>query len=332
MKRQGKKHLRLIMALACVLSFAGVYGQQMPLYSQYMMNGFLLNPAMAGSDVYTSVNLTAREQWVGFTNAPRTHAISAQTRLLKKSYISRSTSVKKKIQRPTRSGRVGIGGYLFTDQNGLINRTGLQFTYAYHIPMEGKQLSFGLAMTGYQFKLDDGNFILHQEADPLLDGSDKVMFIPDASFGTLLTSRDYFVGFSVAEMMQSSIKFGSGGYQSYKLHRHYYLMGGYTFDLPNDFSIQPTLLLKTTTQNLNSIQVDFNTRLYYRDDYWAGLSWRTRDALVFMAGVKFDQYFIGYAFDYTLSNIRKYSFGSHEFMVAARFGDNARRYRWLQRY
>ncbi len=58
--------------------------QQLPLYSQYMMNKFLLNPAIAGSDGYTSVNLTAREQWVGFSNAPRTHAISAQTRILKR--------------------------------------------------------------------------------------------------------------------------------------------------------------------------------------------------------------------------------------------------------
>jgi len=324
------KQWPLLLVLFCLAGQA--MGQQLPTYSQYMLNGFLLNPALAGSDVYTSVNLTAREQWVGFTNAPRTHAISAQTRLLKKSYISRSTSVRRKIRRPTRSGRVGIGGYFFSDQNGITNRTGAQFTYAYHIPMKENQLSFGLALSAYQFKINDEDIVLYQEVDPLLDGSDKVLFIPDASFGVMLTGRDYFAGFSISDLFQASLKFGQNNYESYRLHRHYYLMGGYTFDITGDISIQPTVLLKTTTQNINQVQIDFNTRVYFKDDYWAGLSWRTRDAMVFMAGVKFSQYYIGYAFDYTLSSIRRYSFGSHEFMLAAKFGDNARRYRWLQRY
>ncbi len=326
-----KLYKRLII-LGCLAAAGPLAAQQLPTYSQYMMNGFLINPALAGGDVYTSVNLTAREQWVGFPDAPRTHAISVQTRLLKKSYISRSTSVRKKIRRPTRSGRVGIGGYFFSDQNGITNRTGAQFTYAYHIPMNESQLSFGLALTAYQFRINDKDIILYEDVDPLLDGSDKVLYIPDANFGMMLTARDFFAGFSVSELFQASLKFGQTNYQSYRLHRHYYLMGGYTFDLSGDFSIQPTVLVKATTQNINQVQIDFNTRLYYKDDYWAGLSWRTRDALVFMAGVKFSQYYIGYAFDYTLSNIRKYSFGSHEFMLAAKFGDNARRYRWLQRY
>ena len=56
----------------------------MPLYSQYMLNGFLLNPAIAGSEGYTAVNITAREQWIGFKNAPGTYALSFQTRVLKK--------------------------------------------------------------------------------------------------------------------------------------------------------------------------------------------------------------------------------------------------------
>ncbi|HDJ32505.1 MAG TPA: type IX secretion system membrane protein PorP/SprF [Bacteroidetes bacterium] len=326
------KYVKWLIWLSGVFLCSESAAQQLPLYSQYMMNGFLLNPALTGSDVYTSVNITAREQWVGFTNAPRTHAISAQTRLLRKSFISRSTTVRRKIRRPTRSGRVGIGGYIFSDQNGITNRTGAQFTYAYHIPMDENQLSFGLALSAYQFRINDEDIVLYQDVDPLLDGSDKVLFIPDASFGVMLTSQDYFAGFSVTELFQASLKFGKNNYESYRLHRHYYLMGGYTFDINREFSIQPTVLVKSTTQNIHQIQVDFNTRVYYRDDYWAGISWRTRDAMVIMAGVKFSQYYIGYAFDYTLSNIRKYSFGSHEFMLAAKFGDNARRYRWIQRY
>ena len=61
-------------------------GQQLPIYSQYLFNRFLINPAVAGSDGYTSLNLTAREQWVGYDGAPRTFSFSAQTRIIKKGY------------------------------------------------------------------------------------------------------------------------------------------------------------------------------------------------------------------------------------------------------
>jgi len=70
--------------------------QQLPQYSQYMMNKFLINPAVAGSEGYTAFNLTAREQWIGLENSPRTYAFSAQTRVLKNSFIARGASVKKK--------------------------------------------------------------------------------------------------------------------------------------------------------------------------------------------------------------------------------------------
>ena len=81
-----------------------------------------------------------------------------------------------------------------------------------------------------------------------------------------------------------------------------------------------------------SIQADITGRVYYKDDYWAGLSWRTSDALVFMAGLKYDRYYFAYAFDFTLTDIRKQSFGTHELTLAVKFGESARRYRWINAY
>ena len=71
-----------------------VKSQQLPVYSQYMMNSYLLNPAVAGHEGYTSLNLVAREQWIGLKDAPSTYAFSVQTRLLKNSFISRSASIR----------------------------------------------------------------------------------------------------------------------------------------------------------------------------------------------------------------------------------------------
>jgi len=140
---------RFIQAVFLSFIFGTAVAQQVPMYSQYIMNGFLVNPSFAGRDGYTTVNLTVREQWVGMAGSPSTYAASFQTRILKNSYISKSTSVRKNIVKPTKGGRVGVGGYLFNDNNGIMRRTGGQVAYAYHIPMgpTPNTLSFGLALT-----------------------------------------------------------------------------------------------------------------------------------------------------------------------------------------
>jgi hypothetical protein len=68
------------------------------------------------------------------------------------------------------------------------------------------------------------------------------------------------------------------------------------------------------------------------DNYWFGGGVRTSGTIIAIAGFTMESLNVGYSFDYTLSNLRKHSYGSHEFMIAFKFGDSARRYRWLERY
>ena len=98
----------------------------------------------------------------------------------------------------------------------------------------------------------------------------------------------------------------------------------------NEFTLEPSILIKTTEELL--YQIDFSAKVQYKEDYWVGLSFRTAGAVILFAGVRLDKFYFGYAFDYTLSSIMKHSLGSHEFMMAVKFGDRARRYRWLDRY
>ena len=174
--------------LAMILSLQA-FSQQVPLYSQYMLNGFLLNPAIAGSEGYTAVNLTAREQWIGFQDAPGTYALSFQTRILKNSYISKSSSVKKRQRYSSRSGKVGLGGYVFNDRNGAVERTGIKVSYAYHMFFQTSQLSFGLALSAYQFRLNDEKIILENPDDDFWNNAHGTTFIPDADAGIYYDSR-----------------------------------------------------------------------------------------------------------------------------------------------
>lgn len=331
-------HLRHVFAVALLVSLAGsAEAQQVPMYSQYIMNGFLINPSFAGHDGYTSVNLTARQQWVGLEDAPRTYALSFQTRLLKDSYISKTTTVKKKLVRPTRGGQVGLGGYVFSDRNGIMKRTGGQFAYSYMIPLGEKgsdnyrDLSFGLALIAYQYSVNtDG--LIYDKDDPLLLNYDRSVFIPDFNFGVNYTTKRYYVGFAMTNLLRGSLMFGnSGDNKSFELG-HYFLTGGAKLPLSANWMLEPSAFIKSSDMFFNAIQLDLTSRIYYKNDYWAGVSWRTSDAIILMFGLRYDRFYFAYAFDFTLTDIRKQSFGTHEFSLAVKFGSNARRYRWLNAY
>ncbi|NLJ44456.1 MAG: type IX secretion system membrane protein PorP/SprF [Bacteroidales bacterium] len=334
----GMRYLKNIISTAFLLLFFGVAeGQQMPMYSQYIMNGFLVNPSFAGRDGYTSLNLTVREQWAGLAQAPSTYALSFQTRILKDSYISKSTTVKKKLIRPTRGGQVGIGGYLFNDNNGIMHRTGLQGAYAYNIPMGNdddeysKTLSFGLALIAYQYSVKLDNLIYDPD-DPYLNNYDRSVFITDFNFGVSYTTPKYYAGFAMTNLLRGALMFSKGSDNDNTELGHYYLTGGIKFPLSGNWMIEPSAFIKSSDMFFKSIQLDITSRIYYKNDYWAGVSWRTNDAIIVMLGLKYDRFYFAYAFDFTLTDIRRQSLGTHEFSLAVKFGSSARRYRWLNAY
>ncbi len=166
--------------------------QQLPLYTQYMLNGFQFNPAMAGYDGYTSFNLVARRQWISFPGAPNTYSFNAQTRLLKQTHRIIALPTGKNRFREGSQGKVGLGANFFNDVNGKVSRTGVQFSYAYHIFMYRSQLSFGLAGQFYQYRIGD-SLSYAQAGDPLFaSGISRVAFIPDANAGVASDSQTLF--------------------------------------------------------------------------------------------------------------------------------------------
>lgn len=324
------------MLAALIITCNRVCSQQVPMYSQYVMNGYLVNPSFAGRDGYSTVTLTAREQWMGLAHNPSTYAASFQTRILRNSYISKSTSVKKKGVRPSKGSRVGTGGYIFNDNNGIMRRTGLQAIYAYHINLgktEGyrSNLSFGLAFTAYQFAVNTDNLIYDMD-DPLLNTYDRSVFIPDFNFGTSYTTSRYYVGFAMTNLFRGSLLFGDVKDSKRRELGHYYLTGGIKFPLSVNWMLEPSAYIKSSDMVFKSIQMDLTARVYYKEDYWAGVSWRTNDAIILLLGLKYDRFYFAYAFDFTLTDIRRQSFGTNELTVAIKFGESARRYRWINSF
>jgi len=321
----------------CILFFlilTGNYviGQQLPVYSQYLYNKFLINPSVAGSDGYTSINLTAREQWVGYSGAPRTFSFSMQTRILKKPYSIKNTSSRRSVFKPKSDGKVGLGGYVFSDRNGLVQRNGFQLSYAYHMWLQSNtQLSMGLALTGYHYKIDEKQLNFEDPDEPWLNNDlRRGMFVPDATFGVHLLNAKYSLGFSADQLFEASAKISGDAYKNFKMSRQYYLFGSYDISSGPNAVIQPSFMVMMSEQF--KPQADIGATYIFEEDFWAGLAIRTSGALIANVGVRYENIYIGYAFDFTLQEIQRITYGTHEITFALKFGDNTRRYRWLDRY
>jgi len=312
--------------------------QQLPRFSQYYFNEFLINPAIAGYDGRTIVNLSARKQWVGFSdNTPQTALVSAQTRLLKHPFEIRTKQSGKRTYQKRSEGRVGLGAIVYNDQNGAIHRTGAQFTYAYHIFIRDNQLSFGLTGTLFQYRISKEDAVLkNPEIDPLSGVIGKSTLVPDAALGFNYMTPKWHVGFAALQLFQSNLKIGNNAeFQAtddLRLRRHYFILADYIFEPVSStkWQIEPSTII-----NLNErmqVQADITLKAIYDHKYSFGLSARTTGDFIVLLGLRYKDYYFGYSFDYGLKGISSYSYGSHEITIAAKFGDTARRFRWLDRY
>ncbi len=326
-----KKHiLTALVVFGSTLGFA----QQQPVYSQYMLNTYLINPAVAGAEGLTAFNLTARRQWAGYAEGPSTYAVSAQTRILKTSFRNRSRLIKARVRKRRPSGRVGLGGFVYNDQNARVRRTGMQGTYAYHIYMRDVQLSFGASVSFYQFSINVSQKDTYSPdiIDPIIGKNQKIS--PDANVGVMISTEKYYAGLSATALFQSSIQFGNSGNtnDAYRILRQYYFIGGYRFEpYKSPYAIEPSILFTTNEKFQNSL--DINVKGYYKQDYWVGISFRTTGAMVMMFGARYQKFTFGYAFDQSFNDASTLGrFGSHEIMIGYKLGDTVRRYRWLNRF
>ena len=105
-----------------------------------------------------------------------------------------------------------------------------------------------------------------------------------------------------------------------KLKSHFYLTGGYTYEINRDYKIEPSILIKGTAPK--NFQFDLTSRVIYQDMVWGGLSYRMKDAVSLLLGYIYDdKFYFGYSYDMGITGLRRYNSGSHELMIGYRFND-----------
>ncbi|MCJ8166072.1 type IX secretion system membrane protein PorP/SprF [Pontibacter sp. E15-1] len=309
-----------ILLFLSLLASAAV-AQQKALYSQYMTNYYLLNPAVSGYGKDLQLKAGYRNQWVGFEGAPSTFYLSGEGALFQN---GRNRS---RRSQPFH----GAGGYVYKDVTGPTSRTGLLLSYAYHVPLSrGIFLSSGLFAGVQQYTFNANKIQLadgSNERDPVTSGGSETAFMPDLSVGTFLHSDDFYVGVSLFQVLGNRIFAFQNAASPSRLARHLFVSGGYNFAINRNFTLAPSVLVKYVSPA--PLQTDVNVKGIYSfskrrksaadDKVWAGVSYRTQDALVALCGFQFlGQYELSYSYDVTVSPVRHYSSGSHEIMLGFR--------------
>lgn len=293
------KNYLYICLLFCVIK---ANAQQLPQYSNYMINGYAINPAIGGSNPYFEAKCDARYQWAGISDAPRTYILN--------------------VNGPTKSLKMGLGGMIFSDVTGPTRRTGIYLSYAYHLKLtENIKASFGLSAGVVQFVVDGTKITMHDADDQTLGSGQQTLLAPDFGAGVYVYSTDkkWYVGASVPQVSQSRIKFYDRVTASTsRLNAHTYLIGAYNFNVGADFKVEPSVCLKYV--NPAPLQFDIGARAIYKEKYWIGAVYRYLDAASAIVGFNIKENIsIAYSYDYTLTSIKKYITGTHELMIGIRF-------------
>ena len=287
---------RLLFLVFCLVPLSGM-AQHSIVYSQYLFNGLLINPAYAGSHVQFSASMTYRNQWVNFDGAPVTGTLGAHTSLYK--------------------GKVGVGLLATVDRIGSYSNTGIFGNYAYMIkdPARKGVLSFGVSGGFNNFSADFSDLNLRTDQDLTFSGFLNELK-PNFGGGVFYYNEKMFAGFSVPTILTHAEVF-NGPLEQLRTPRFYYLYGGMKFPLdPRTKKVILTPSILTRVQDGTPLSADFNLSISFEELISLGSSYRSGDGAISYINFKLsEKFYVGYSYDWTVSDIRMYSRGTHEIML-----------------
>ncbi len=344
-----KKNLLLLCVLMVVLNG---WAQQRPQYTQYILNNYILNPALSGIENYADLKVSARDQWVGLNGAPRTAYLTIQGPIGKKDYRTTATSFDIPGENPRGQAywenytaaepHHGVGLVVVNDRTGSFNRFSAAGTYAYHIglnPTTNLSAGFSAGITMISIDKSKNDFGGGDPSDPATGNAisgELNRLRPDIGAGLWLYSRDYFIGLSAQQIVPQKLAFVDDAAMPVKgrLIPHTFLTAGYRFLLNDDINAIPSVMFKYIKgSSKNDFQVETNLKLQYRDDFWVGGSYRYQDGYAAMLGVNVSNTFnLGYSYDFTQTELRTVSKGTHEivlgFLIGNKYSEKCPRCNW----
>lgn len=340
--------MKKIILLLLVSPVVGI-AQQKPHYTQYILNNYILNPALTGIENYTDIRLSHRSQWQGIDGAPQTTYLSVHFPVGKDDYRTTATSHTPPGENPrgasywesytSASPHHGLGAMVVRDKAGFLTRTTASVSYAYHIgisPQTSIAAGFQAGITSVRLDADKINWANLDPNDPAVAINNGLIrkINPEIGAGIWMYSADYFIGGAVQNIVPGKVSFSANSQYGDYYKPHFFMTAGYRFLLNDDWNIIPSIMAKYISPL--PVQPELNLKVQYRDLGWVGGSFRLKDQLggwAAMAGIHLSNFFnVGYAYEVTTSGLQTYSRGTHElvigFIIGNSYGDLCPRNVW----
>ncbi|MDA3953461.1 MAG: type IX secretion system membrane protein PorP/SprF [Bacteroidales bacterium] len=291
-----RKGFYFVLIVMCI-GIAKVNAQQEPMFTQYSFNSLTINPAIAGTLPVLNVNSLTRLQWIGMDGAPKTFSLTSHS--------------------PIIGRKIGIGATLVTDKVGPVNNTFFTLNYAYRLRVTDElTLSMGIkgGISSYSVGLTDLSVINNE--DPQFQNNDKKIS-PNLGFGFYLYGDKFHVGFSAPKLIQTTVDDVYATDEN-QLKRHYFIFGGYNWQINSDWVLKPGLLTKLVSGS--PVSNDITIQTTYIDRFGGGLMYRIGDALgLFVNGIVYEELSVGYGYEYSLNGLSGVNGGTHEIMLMYNF-------------
>ncbi|NVK64697.1 MAG: type IX secretion system membrane protein PorP/SprF [Flavobacteriales bacterium] len=325
--------------LLLISGFLTAFGhaQQVPQYSQFLQNQYMVNPASTGVYDFMNVSLGGRLQWVGLENAPKTTYlyVSAPAAKWRNPSMNRTYGTirrgNKRVRHPrARYGSLvhAFGGSFVADQYGPFRQLKMMGTYALHLPLNRDfNLSFGtsLGLSNRSFIPENaqvlsvltntGVFDQTYDAYAANQGAQNTM---ELEGGLYFHGKGGFFGVSATQLTKDYVQFGNRDF-NFDPSMHLFVTGGMEFQVKRDLTITPAFLVKYVRPAPVSFEI--MSQFEFQERYWAAVSYRHKDAIVANLGMYVsNQFKLGYSFDLPITPIRNYSAGSHELVLTLMLG------------
>lgn len=285
----------LICAIVFILQGHAAWGQQQLAYSQYMFNSLSINPAYAGTDRYLNVTFQGRQQWNGYKGSPESQMLSLHSPLKKK--------------------KVSLGGILSRESMGVSQLYKVYVQYAYKVKVnKTSTLSMGLQAGFTNYREDLTELTLPSgTADPTFAGNVNTI-MPNFGVGFYYYSRRHYIGLSFPQVAQNLLFRDDTGIS--RELRHYFLSGGYLFDLSPRVKLKPNFLIKAVKGA--PVNIDINLSALFHDVVWLGVSYRHENSITALVEFQISPSFrVGLSYDWAISDVRTSGFlaGAQEVMI-----------------
>jgi type IX secretion system PorP/SprF family membrane protein len=308
MRKNILKSLLLVVLLFFSINL--LRAQQDPMYTQYMYNTISVNPAYAGSRGALSIVGLAREQWVGIPGRPRTQTLTLHSPIhTDNSSLSFSGGTD-----------MGLGLSVINDDLGNYHQTMIFADYSYSIQTtDYARLAFGLKVGVNIFKANLIDLQYQTGGDPAIYNIDNKV-LPNIGLGLYYYSDQGYIGLSVPKLLENDLLSDVSTLNGEEL-RHYFLIAGYVFKINYNLKFKPSFFVKAVAGA--PLSIDLTGNLFIKDKLGIGLAYRNGDAITGLLQYYFTpQFRIGYAYDYTITDLHNVNSGTHELMLGYDFNFN----------